>query len=135
VIRIRPQLLRSQNKIELSTKVVILESVVAFLFVLSASSLAIVADQFFRQQDVEIPPAATITKSTHLMSLEVAFPNLSFEVMVHLTPPGDGTNRLFVVLLPGQIYAFDNEEEVDSADLFLDIRERVNLDPPRRRVL
>ncbi len=125
MIRIRPKLLSSQNKTEFSTKIVILESIVALLFVLSASSLAIVANQFFRQQDVEMPPQATITKSTHLMSLEVAFPNLSFDVMVHLTHPGDGTNRLFVALLPGQIYAFDNEEEVDSTDLFLDIRERV----------
>ncbi len=103
------QLLSSQNKIELSTKVVILESVVALFFVLSASSLAIGTDQFFSQRDVDIPPEATITKSTNLMSLEVAFPNLSFDVMVHLTHPGDGTNRLFVVLLPGQIYAFDNK--------------------------
>jgi len=116
----------SQNRIELSTKVVILESVAALLFVLSASSFVLVTDRLFGEGDVEIPPEATVAESTHLMSIEVAFPNLSFNRMVHLTHAGDGTNRLFVVLMPGQIYAFENEEEVDSTALFLDIRERVN---------
>ena len=60
------------------------------------------------------------------IDIEVAFPNLSFVRMVHLTHAGDGTNRLFTVLKPGQIMVFDNSPDVSSADVFLDIRSQVN---------
>ena len=97
----------------------------ALVFVLTASSFVIAMDQLVLEEEADMPLQASITQSTRQMSVQVAFPNLSFDVMVHLTHPGDGTNRLFVVLQPGQIYAFENEKDVDSADLFLDIRERV----------
>ena len=60
------------------------------------------------------------------MDVERAFPNLSFSRMVFLTPSGDGTDRLFLVLQPGRIMVFPNQETVDDAQLFLDIRDRVN---------
>ena len=60
------------------------------------------------------------------MEVEVAFPNLSFSRMVFLTYPDDDTNRLFLVLQPGRILVFPNERTVASAEVFLDIRERVN---------
>ncbi len=60
------------------------------------------------------------------MSVAVAFPNLSFDRMVYLTHAGDGTHRLFLVLQPGMIFVFPNKADVDSARVFLDIRERVN---------
>ena len=60
------------------------------------------------------------------MTVAVAFPNLSFDRMVYLTHAGDGTERLFLVLQPGMILVFPNKEDVDSARVFLDIRERVN---------
>lgn len=60
------------------------------------------------------------------MTVAVAFPNLSFDRMVYLTHAGDGTDRLFLVLQPGMILVFPNNEDVDSARVFLDIRERVN---------
>ena len=60
------------------------------------------------------------------IDVEVAFPNLSFERMVFLTPAGDGTNRLFLVLQPGRIMVFPNQSDVSRAEVFLDIRDRVN---------
>ena len=60
------------------------------------------------------------------MAVEVAFPNLSFSRMVHLTYPDDGTNRLFLVLQPGQVMAFDNDLDVSEFETFLDIRDRVS---------
>ncbi len=46
--------------------------------------------------------------------------------MVHLTHAGDGTNRLFLVLQPGRVVVFENDPGVESAQTFLDIRERVS---------
>jgi len=64
--------------------------------------------------------------SVQEISIEVAFPQLTFPRMVFLTHPGDNSNRIFVVLQPGQIVVFNNTREVDSFEVFLDIRERVN---------
>ncbi len=58
--------------------------------------------------------------------LEVSFPNLSFHRMVLLTHAGDGTGRLFLVLQPGRILVFPNEENVGAAEVFLDIQDLVN---------
>ena len=60
------------------------------------------------------------------IDVEVAFPNLSFERMVFLTHAGDDTNRLFLVLQPGRIMVFPNQSDVSRAEVFLDIRDRVN---------
>ena len=60
------------------------------------------------------------------MDVEPAFPNLSLDRMVYLTHAGDGTDRLFVLLQPGRIMLFPNEESIESAMVFLDIREQVS---------
>ncbi len=60
------------------------------------------------------------------IDVEVAFPDLSFERMVFLTHAGDGTDRLFLALQPGRIMVFPNQSEVSRAEVFLDIRDRVN---------
>ena len=60
------------------------------------------------------------------MKLEPAFPGLEFDRMVLLTYPDDGSGRLFLALQPGRIVVFENEPGVESAETFLDIRERVN---------
>jgi glucose/arabinose dehydrogenase len=60
------------------------------------------------------------------MEVEPAFPNLAFDRMVYLTHAGDGTDRLFVLLQPGRIMVFLNDRSVESAMVFLDIRERVS---------
>ena len=57
--------------------------------------------------------------------LEVAFPSLSFQRPVDLQPPGDGSNRLFVVEQAGRIQVFENNSSVNSPKTFLDIRDRV----------
>ncbi|MFB3043326.1 MAG: sorbosone dehydrogenase family protein [Nitrososphaerales archaeon] len=77
--------------------------------------------------DNDIPAEDEINfGSVQEISIEVAFPQLTFPRMVFLTHPGDSSNRIFVVLQPGQIVVFNNTREVDSFEVFLDIRERVN---------
>ena len=60
------------------------------------------------------------------LEVEPAFPNLALDRMVYLTHAGDGTDRLFVLLQPGRIMLFPNDQSVQSATVFLDIRERVS---------
>ena len=57
-------------------------------------------------------------------TLEPAFPNLHFDRPVALTHAGD--DRLFVVEQEGRIYTFVNDAAVETATLFLDIRDLVN---------
>ncbi len=58
--------------------------------------------------------------------LQQAFPHLTFTRPLALVDPQDGTNRLFVVEQAGRILVFDNKPDVRSANVFLDIRDRVN---------
>ena len=74
---------------------------------------------------VSLPPSFR-AEPLEKMHVERAFPNLSFERMVGMAYPNDNGNRLFVVLQPGIIVSFDNDRNVESADVFLDIRERVS---------
>jgi len=83
----------------------------------------------------DIPPAASpsptaltspATAPLAKMDVEHVFPHLSFRRMVAMAYPDDGTNRLFLVLQPGQILVFPNDQGATSASTFLDIRERVN---------
>ena len=60
------------------------------------------------------------------MQVERVFPNLSFRRMVGMAYADDGSDRLFVVLQRGVIVSFANEQNVESADVFLDISERVS---------
>ena len=71
-------------------------------------------------------PAPVEARPLAPVELEPAFPGLEFDRMVLLTYPDDGSGRLFVVLQPGRIVVFDNDPGVESAETFLDIRERVN---------
>jgi glucose/arabinose dehydrogenase len=59
--------------------------------------------------------------------VEVAFPSLSFDHPVGIYHSGDGTNRLFAVGQMGLIYVFENNRNVTGANIFLDIRGRVQL--------
>lgn len=54
-----------------------------------------------------------------------AFPNLTFENPVDLQTPNDGSNRIFIVEQTGIIKAFQNNPEISSSKIFLDIRDRV----------
>lgn len=58
--------------------------------------------------------------------LENAFPNISFNEPVEFTHAGDSTRRVFVVEQGGRIKVFDNNPAVKSAEVYLDIRDRVS---------
>ncbi len=58
-------------------------------------------------------------------NFEVAFPNLTFSSALDLQNAGDGTNRLFAVERDGRIKVFQNQTNVNSTKLFLDITDRV----------
>lgn len=57
--------------------------------------------------------------------LNVAFPNLLFDLPVGLYHAGDGTNRLFVIEQRGVIHVFNDSESADATVVFLDISDRV----------
>lgn len=56
----------------------------------------------------------------------VAFPNLSFTRPVDLQQAREDTNHLFVVEQAGRIYVFENDASTGTANVFLDIRDRVD---------
>jgi hypothetical protein len=60
------------------------------------------------------------------VTLQDAFPNLSFVNPVDFQHPGDGTDRLFVVEQSGIIDVFANDPEVLEKNVFLDIQDRVD---------
>ncbi|MBM3898009.1 MAG: PQQ-dependent sugar dehydrogenase [Thaumarchaeota archaeon] len=60
------------------------------------------------------------------LKVQVAFQNLFHERMVYVTHAGDGSNRLFVLLQRGLILVFPNQADVKSAEVFLDIFDKVN---------
>ena len=60
------------------------------------------------------------------LAVEPAFPALSLSRMVGMAYPPDGSDRLYAVLQPGRIVSFPNDPDIDTAELFLDIRDRVN---------
>ena len=71
-------------------------------------------------------PVPVVARPLAPVALEPAFPRIELDRMVLLTYPDDGSGRLFVVLQPGRIMVFENDPGVESAETFLDIRERVN---------
>ena len=72
------------------------------------------------------PSVPPVGSSLVEMSVERAFPAISFERMVGLNFAGDASGRLFLTLQPGRIMVFDNDQDVGSASLFLDIRGHVS---------
>ena len=60
------------------------------------------------------------------ISIERAFAPLSFKQPVQLAHAGDGSGRLFIVEQPGRIMVFDSDAPSATAQVFLDIRDRVN---------
>ena len=57
---------------------------------------------------------------------ETVFPGVSFDRMVFLTHPDGIPDRLYLVLQPGRIMAFDNVPNPSTPEIFLDIRSRVS---------
>jgi len=68
------------------------------------------------------PPTSEIQ---HPYGVKVAFPNLHFTNPVGIYNAGDGSNRLFVVEQAGVIKVFENNENVTTAHVFLNLTDRV----------
>lgn len=59
------------------------------------------------------------------ITFERAFPNLTFPRPVEIAHAGDGSDRLFVLEQDGKIRVFPNKQGVETASVFLDIKEKV----------
>lgn len=94
----------------------LLISIVVLVAVVTASVIVV-----FWLRNQSVPPAVQAT-----YAVDVAFPNLHFEHLVGIYNAGDGSGRLFAVEQRGVIYVFQNQRNLTSADVFLDIRDRVN---------
>ncbi len=64
----------------------------------------------------------TSTPNPGAVPLEPAFPNLVFARPVYLTAAPDGTDWIYVVEQRGRIWVFPNDDSVQTADTFLDLR-------------
>ena len=54
------------------------------------------------------------------------FPRLKFQRPLEFTHAGDGTDRVFVVEQHGLIHVFENRDDVEATEVFLDIRKVVS---------
>lgn len=68
----------------------------------------------------------TASAQAQTIQLVDAFPNLNFSQPLYLTHAPDDNDRLFLVQQNGYIYVFDNDEDVTSRALFLDVQNRIN---------
>ena len=64
-------------------------------------------------------------KKSYDYNIKLAFPNLTFDHPVGIYEPGDGSNRIFILEQQGVIYVFDNNENITSKEVFLNISENV----------
>ncbi len=60
------------------------------------------------------------------VAVEPAFPHLSFDQPVDIQHASDGSDRLFVVEKSGLIRVFANDPEIAAAEVFLDLRDRID---------
>lgn len=60
------------------------------------------------------------------MEVQRAFPNLTFQRLTNLVQPDDGHDHLFLTEQAGRIHVFDNDQQTNSAQIFLDITDRVS---------
>ena len=61
-----------------------------------------------------------------LLGIEPALTELQRRGIVLLIPPGDGTRRLFGVILTGEVLVFDSNEDSGTAKVYLDISDQVS---------
>ncbi|MCH2201579.1 MAG: PQQ-dependent sugar dehydrogenase [Fuerstiella sp.] len=69
--------------------------------------------------------SADVQETALNVSVERAFPEISFERPLVITHANDETNRVFVAEQEGVIKVFPNDQEVEEAAVFLDIRNQV----------
>ena len=67
-----------------------------------------------------------VQKTLPAYTLVEAYPNLSFNQPLEYEQPGDGSNRVFVVEKSGRIIVFDNNPQVTTTKVFLDLSSRVD---------
>ena len=72
------------------------------------------------------PTQTPVPLTLRPLRVERAFPAIGFQRMVAMAFPDDGSNRAFLVLQPGRIMVFPNQQAAPAAREFLDIRDRVN---------
>jgi glucose/arabinose dehydrogenase len=78
----------------------------------------------------EIPPTPTSTAAPFKplqYKLVEAYPNLTFEKPLGYEFAIDGTNRVFVVQQTGKIIVLDNSADVSTSQVFINLRNRINL--------
>lgn len=63
---------------------------------------------------------------SEIVRFQRVFPNLTFEFPIGLTYANDDTNYLYVPEYVGRIRVFENNPDVDTAYVFLDLRKEVN---------
>jgi len=68
--------------------------------------------------------AADVQEGSLDVSVELAFPDLAFDRPLVVTHAGDGTNRIFVVEQKGVIRVFENDQDAEESEVFLDIDEQ-----------
>jgi glucose/arabinose dehydrogenase len=73
-------------------------------------------------QQAHEPPSSSDMR----ISVERVFPNLSLKQLTNLAQPNDDHNQVFVTRQPGLVLAFANKDSVDTATVFLDLRDRVS---------
>lgn len=73
-------------------------------------------------------PAVVVAQDAARYAVVDAFPSLEFKRPVDLQSPRDGSGRLFVAEQDGLIRVFENNRAAREAPVFLDLRERVNID-------
>ena len=66
-----------------------------------------------------------VNQSSEQLTIINAFPGLRFSQPLLLTNAGDGSDRVFVVEKTGAVHVFENNREVTSTRLFLDISDRI----------
>ena len=66
-------------------------------------------------------PNAEEQKNLPAFELVEAYPQLTFKQPLEYVHAGDGSNRAFVVEKGGKIYVFDNDPQVTTANIFLDL--------------
>ena len=69
--------------------------------------------------------AAEVKEEPLNVSVERAFPEMSFERPIIVTHANDGSDRVFVAEQEGVIKVFANDPDAEESDVFLNINDQV----------
>ncbi len=68
-------------------------------------------------------------------SIVDSFPSLSFDQPLYLTHDGKDPSKIYVVEKTGKIKVFENNSSADSADVYVDLSDRISLDGNEKGLL